>query len=465
MTTDNEFELNELEVSILSSSYEDTARNTRRAIEDARSLASVHVSKGILWPMAGFLLINAALGAGVLHFPSAYFEAGGILPATLVQIHLMFLLSLTMIILASVADLRCDNAYHDVVRTACGPVAQRLAALSVVLACYGASVSFLVIIGDQYDRLFSSLYGSRFCDVFYLRREFTISATSVVFIFPFCFFRRLDFLKFGSILGVMVMVYPILLIILAYCGPGQAWIAADIRRYKEAQLHSIVDQIVAAGRAVPTVCFAYQTHEVVVPIYANLRNRHLYEMLRATLLCMAVLFTIYSTTGILGCITFGAAVRPDVIQNFDANSPYVLAGIVVLIIKMVFTYPLLVVCGRGVLERVELARFKQRDCTSRDWSVYTHYIITLVWFATSLMLATTIYNLTKVIDWIGGLACANIFIFPGMCLVGISTNSKEFRIQRPVLNLLVGIVLVLIGLEKFRIGFGHYGCVFLIDRG
>lgn len=32
-----------------------------------------------------------------------------------------------------------------------------------------------------------------------------------------------------------------------------------------------------------------------------------------------------------------------------------------------------------------------------------------------------------------------------MCLVGISTNSKEFRIQRPVLNLLVGIVLVLIG--------------------
>lgn len=80
---------------------------------------------------------------------------------------------------------------------------------------------------------------------------------------------------------------------------------------------------------------------------------------------------------------------------------------------MVFTYPLLVVCGRGVLERVELARFKQRDCTSRDWSVYTHYIITLVWFATSLMLATTIYNLTKVIDWIGGLACANIFIFPG----------------------------------------------------
>lgn len=29
--------------------------------------------------------------------------------------------------------------------------------------------------------------------------------------------------------------------------------------------------------------------------------------------------------------------------------------------------------------------------------------------------------------------------------MGISTNSKEFRIQRPVLNLLVGIVLVLIG--------------------
>lgn len=66
-----------------------------------------------------------------------------------------------MIILASVADLRCDNAYHDVVRTACGPVAQRLAALSVVLACYGASVSFLVIIGDQYDRCEYNNYNRR----------------------------------------------------------------------------------------------------------------------------------------------------------------------------------------------------------------------------------------------------------------------------------------------------------------
>lgn len=65
---------------------------------------------------------------------------------------LLFLLSWTMIVLASAADLRYDNAYHDVLRTTCGPNAQRLAAVSVLVACYGVSVSFFVIIGDQFDR-------------------------------------------------------------------------------------------------------------------------------------------------------------------------------------------------------------------------------------------------------------------------------------------------------------------------
>lgn len=41
---------------------------------------------GVSWGLAAFLLVNTALGAGMLNYPYAYNQIGGILAATLIQI-------------------------------------------------------------------------------------------------------------------------------------------------------------------------------------------------------------------------------------------------------------------------------------------------------------------------------------------------------------------------------------------
>lgn len=41
---------------------------------------------GVSWGVAAFLLVNTALGAGMLNYPYAYNQIGGILAATLIQI-------------------------------------------------------------------------------------------------------------------------------------------------------------------------------------------------------------------------------------------------------------------------------------------------------------------------------------------------------------------------------------------
>lgn len=41
---------------------------------------------GITWPVAAFLLVNCALGAGVLNYPAAYDRLGGIFIATIIQL-------------------------------------------------------------------------------------------------------------------------------------------------------------------------------------------------------------------------------------------------------------------------------------------------------------------------------------------------------------------------------------------
>lgn len=64
----------------------------------------------------------------------------------------MALIVATMLILGYCSDLNNDNTYHDVLMTTCGKRAQQLAAVSILLSCYGICITFLIIIGDQYDR-------------------------------------------------------------------------------------------------------------------------------------------------------------------------------------------------------------------------------------------------------------------------------------------------------------------------
>lgn len=195
---------------------------------------------------------------------------------------------------------------------------------------------------------------------------------------------------------------------------------------------SFTDIVGSAIKVIPIVCFAYQTHEVVIPIYANLGRRSLGNMSLATTLCMLILFVVYSSTGVLGYLTFGSSVRPDIMQNFDANSPWVLVGksthyigglnrtwsnprtdnkwmmcvfpgMAALIVKMITTYPLLVVCGGKILE----------DMSPWTSSNHRRILINICWFCSTLVAATTISNLADIIEYIGALACANIFVFPG----------------------------------------------------
>lgn len=50
-----------------------------------RSSLRLFFSSGISWYKAMFLIVNAALGAGLLNFPRAFHEAGGIVTGNLVH--------------------------------------------------------------------------------------------------------------------------------------------------------------------------------------------------------------------------------------------------------------------------------------------------------------------------------------------------------------------------------------------
>ena len=55
-----------------------------------------------------FLIVNAALGAGLLNFPKSYDDAGGIIVAFMVQLALLLFIMIALIALAYASD-KCGN--------------------------------------------------------------------------------------------------------------------------------------------------------------------------------------------------------------------------------------------------------------------------------------------------------------------------------------------------------------------
>lgn len=135
------------------------------------SKASVK-NNGISWYFAVFLIVNAALGAGVLNFAKAYDSAGGILISSLMQLvrtklysidqtndinnilfkFLVLVIIGALLILAYLTDKKKSANFQDVVYSQCGKRWQTINSLCIIIYMFGCCITFFIIIGDQLDQ-------------------------------------------------------------------------------------------------------------------------------------------------------------------------------------------------------------------------------------------------------------------------------------------------------------------------
>lgn len=308
----------------------------------------------ISWIMAAFLLINAALGAGLLNYPVAYDRLGGVACATIIQVFAVFLMATTMLALVHCAYEQRLSSYHDVMRVMCGRRVMQMTATSIAITCFGICITFVIIIGDQFDRIFATYIGPNFCTIWYVNRSFTMAAVAVGTIWPLCYFRRLDFLRHVNIIGVIASFYLIFLNVYSYytldtsgghrMNPDQPLVHPSMRTSPESLMKFIA--------ALPVVFFAYQTHEIVIPVHQSMADKSLRSFTKSTVVALASLLVLYCLAGTYGYMTFGSNVAPDVMLMYDAHDPVVVAGIVALVIKMITTYPPVLFCGRDTIVRI-----------------------------------------------------------------------------------------------------------------
>lgn len=419
-------------------------------IEHRSSISAARFrSNGIYWPGATIILVNCTLGAGLLALPFAFAEVGSLPVAIGIQLLVCVPVALSVVLLGYCAafpiavplhdDSACVNRTRADERTpllgatphasaqphrtqaarsidandvneptyerVCGRIgrpASFAASLAVALYTFASCVALLVIIGDNVDKLFLCAFGDRFCDRWYLSRQFTIPAAAFVFILPLCFARRMDFLKIPSAIGVLGLFYVVALVALKYYLPDAPTsfcrnAATPIPRntsasgedsesslsssfsaliYASAQMRpeqnsstphaacvcapdapnatrvapgTSASPALTALHSVSVFCLAYQSHVSAVPVFACVARRpsgsgsgrghsRVGEWARAVLANYVLCSMVYVCVGAFGYYKFGARVQSDVLNNY-APDALVLVAIALLALKLCVTYP------------------------------------------------------------------------------------------------------------------------------
>ena len=94
-----------------SSSEEEFTKLTQKEKEGTSPIGSV------------FIIVNAALGAGLLSFPQAFVFAGGVIEALILELCLATLMTITLVVVAYATDISKTKSYQEMVHCLFGSTA------------------------------------------------------------------------------------------------------------------------------------------------------------------------------------------------------------------------------------------------------------------------------------------------------------------------------------------------------
>lgn len=127
---------------------------------------------------------------------------------------------------------------------------------AIAIKCFGVGVSYMIIIGDLMPGVMKGLLGEQAVDMipFLLDRNFWVTAFMLVII-PLAFLRRLDSLKYTSLVALVSIGYLIVLVVYHF--------AADTAQEKGEVRVISWEGPVAMLSSLPIVIFAYTCHQNV----------------------------------------------------------------------------------------------------------------------------------------------------------------------------------------------------------
>ncbi|KAJ9129815.1 Amino acid transporter [Coniochaeta hoffmannii] len=313
---------------------------------------------------------------------------------------------------------------------------------AIAIKCFGVGVSYMIIIGQLMPGVVRG-FDSRADDIpFLVDRQFWITAFMLVII-PLSFLRRLDSLKYTSVVALVSIGYLIVLVVYHF--------AADSHPDR-GELRIITwGGPIGALKNLPVVIFAYTCHQNMFSILNEIKDNTPASIVGVIAASIGSAASIYVLVAITGYLTFGNSVNGNIISMYPPSVASTI-GKAAIVILVMFSIPLQVHPCRASIDAVlkwrpnkysrlptsapgrssspngqplmsssANAPLDNHGSPASHISELRFAIITTVILVLSYATALTVSSLDRVLAYVGSTGSTSIsFILPGLFYYKIS---------------------------------------------
>ncbi|OBZ87873.1 Vacuolar amino acid transporter 5 [Choanephora cucurbitarum] len=361
-------------------------------------------------------LANTILGTGMLAMPSAMASVG-ILPGIFL-IFFSALASGTGLYFLSVCARRTEGRHASffALSQLTWPSIAVLFDLAIAIKCFGVAVSYLIIIGDLMPQVIDSFTNHADTWYFLTDRRFWITFFMLTLILPLSFLKRLDSLKYTSLIALVAVIYLCVIVLYHYLSP-------DYPPPEQVELANLDTTVLGH---LPVFVFAFTCHQNIFSVYNELRDNSQFSITKVIVSSIGGSAFVYEAIAILGYLSFGKSVRGNIIMEYP-SSYFVAGGSLATVISVIFSYPLQAHPCRASLDKVLASLSPSTKFLSHPPpppSAFKHFAMTTVILIASYLVAITVTELDLVLSFVGSTGSTTIsFILPGMFYYKLHQNS------------------------------------------
>ncbi|KAH8647428.1 transmembrane amino acid transporter protein-domain-containing protein [Tricladium varicosporioides] len=324
-----------------SGSSSDTSRGRRR--RSSRAMKDANFTGQASWISSNVNLVNTIIGAGTLAIPLALSHMG-ILLGTIVIIWSGCMAAFGLYLQTQCARyLERGTSSFFALSQLTYPNAAVVFDAAIAIKCFGVGVSYLIIIGDLMPGVVRGFNEAADSIPFLVDKHFWITVFMLVVI-PLSFLRRLDSLKYTSIIALISIGYLVILVVYHFLRGDTM---ADRGPIRVIQWAGIIPTL----QSFPVIVFAYTCHQNMFSILNEIKDnshRNTTSVIAASIGSAA---SIYVLVGITGYLSFGDSVLGNIVGMYVPSTASTIAKAAIVVLVM-FSYPLQVHPCRASVDAV-----------------------------------------------------------------------------------------------------------------
>lgn len=298
------------------------------------------------WISSVVNLLNTIVGAGVLAMPLALSHMGIVL-GTIVILWAGVTAGFGLYLQTRCAAyLERGSASFFALSQITYPNAAVIFDTAIAIKCFGVGVSYLIIIGDLMPGVVRGFVDEDRVGAFMFDRHFWITAFMLVVI-PFSFLRRLDSLKYTSVIALISIGYLVILVVyhfVAHDTLPDGHYQTPLRIFKWAGA-------VPALSSFPVIVFAYTCHQNMFSILNEIANNSHFRTSSVVCASNGTAAAIYILVAITGYLSFGNEVGGNIVAQY-APAVSTTIGQAMIVVLVMFSYPLQVHPCRASVDAV-----------------------------------------------------------------------------------------------------------------